>query len=83
MFSFFTPDGRLDQPADGAILWTARVGTSDVAIGRDDEQRKGIVSTLLNFGFCILHLHIVFISSVYYNYFQIVIKNICYIVSFY
>ena len=42
MFSFLTPDGRPDQPADGAVLWTARVGLSGVAIGGDDDLRKGM-----------------------------------------
>ena len=40
--SSLNPDGPLNQPADGAVLWTARVGMSGVAIGGDDELREGM-----------------------------------------
>merc|ERR1719433_2436142 len=37
-----TPYGRLDQPSDVSILCTARVGSSGVAVGGDDELREGM-----------------------------------------
>ena len=42
--SSLPPDGRLSQSADDVALWTARIGTSTVDLGGDEEPRKGMVS---------------------------------------
>ena len=47
--SSLPPDGRQSQSADDVALWTARISTSTVDLGEDEEPRKGMVCNVLNF----------------------------------